>query len=517
MMASCAVVDAGRIDGTEATLVVNSLERQMARGALWMGLLRVSIRGISLISTVILARLLVPADFGLVAMATSVSAFLQLATAFSFDIPLIQKQDADRSSFDSAWTLNVLFHAVLSAALLLLAEPAAHFYQEARLDEVIRVLAAGFLVQGFENVGIVQFRKELDFRKDFIVMLSRKLGGFLVTIPLAFAFQSYWALVAGIVLGDVLGVALSYVLHPFRPRFSLAGVGPLLRFSKWLVLNNAINFLRLRSPDFVIGRISGSASLGLFTLAHEISTLPTTELVAPVNRAVFPGYSKLSTRIPELRKSYLNVLALVTAVALPAGLGIAAVADPLIQVVLGSKWASAAPIVSVLAIYGGINAMHANTGAVFNAIAKPHLITWLGSINVTLLLCASVFLALRYGAIGVAMAYLGTVTVMVPVIFYYACRETALRYRDLAAAIWRPMVSSLFMYALLREISATGLVSGRSAWLQLGMLVACGMVSYTVLMLILWTISGRPASAEQRLAALLVAKLRSAAHSPSVS
>src|SRR5690606_13797927 len=118
-----------------------------------------------------------------------------------------------RSHFDSAWTLNVAFYTALTIVLVLLADSAAAFYQDPRLTNVIYVLGAGFLVQGFENIGIVQFRKELDFRKDFIMMLSKKLAGFLVTIPLAFVMRSYWALVVGMVLGNALSVLLSYLLH----------------------------------------------------------------------------------------------------------------------------------------------------------------------------------------------------------------------------------------------------------------------------------------------------------------
>src|SRR5690606_37739254 len=123
--------------------------------------------------------------------------------------------------------------------------------------------------------------------------------------------------------------------------FCVEEASEMLNFSKWLIFNNAINFLRTRSPDFVIGRMSGPAGLGLFTVAYEISTLPTSELVAPINRVVFPGYSKLSKNIVLLGESYLNVLAVIAFFALPAGFGISAIAAPLVNVVLGSKWIEA--------------------------------------------------------------------------------------------------------------------------------------------------------------------------------
>ncbi len=480
----------------------------MAKGAAWMGLLRMCVKGISLISTVILARLLVPADFGIIAMATSIIAFLQLATAFSFDIPLIQKQDADRDYFDSAWTLNVVFYGVLAVALVLLAHPAALFYQEDRLTDVIRILAIGFFIQGFENIGVVYFRKELDFRKDFILMLSKRVLGFMVTIPLAFYLRSYWALITGMVISNISGVIITYLLHPFRPRFSLVSARELFHFSKWLMLNNIVNFLRNRSPDFVIGRISGTSSLGLFAVAMEVSTLPTSELVAPINRVVFPGYSKIANDQSRLRQSYVDVLAVIAVVALPAGFGLAAVATPLIDVFLGDKWAGAASIVSILAIYGGLNAIQTNTGSVFNAIGKPHLITLVGVVYMSVLLTASVALALAQGPTGVAIAYLGSTIVMGPITYYLVCRETALRYRDLVAAISPPLLASCLMYVAVSEFDrylATAGHTGSAS--RLGILVLSGATIYATMIFVLWIVRGRPRSAEYRLAHFIVQKL----------
>ncbi len=478
----------------------------MARGALWMSVLRMSIRGIGLVSTVILARLLVPADFGLVAMATSILAFLQLATAFGFDTPLIQNQQADRSHFDSAWTLNVAFYTALTIVLVLLADSAAAFYQDPRLTNVIYVLGAGFLVQGFENIGIVQFRKELDFRKDFIMMLSKKLAGFLVTIPLAFVMRSYWALVVGMVLGNALSVLLSYLLHPFRPRFSVSALGELFRFSRWLMLNNIINFLRMRSPDFVIGRMFGTSSLGLFSVAYEISTLPTTELVAPINRAVFPGYSKIGNDPALLGRSYLDVLAMIATIAVPAGFGIAAVAAPLVDLVLGSKWGGAAPIVGILAVYGGIDATCSNTGYAFNAIGKPYLGTLIGLINAALLLTLSISLALIFGAIGVAVGYLSTAVLIAPLVYWHASRQLSLRYRDVLGVIWRPVLCSIFMYCTILSIDMLQL--HHPSWFRLLLLVPLGVAVYSVLMFLLWVAAGRPKSAEYRVAMLVLAKIK---------
>ena len=484
---------------------MRDLNRKMARGILWMGALKVSVRGIGLVSIVILARLLVPADFGLIAMATSVLAFLELATAFSFDIPLIQNQKAERRHYDTAWTLNLIFHVALTVLLVALAGPAASFYQEERLVPVIYALSAGFFATGFSNIGVVQFRKELDFRMDYWVMLSQKLIGFVITIPLALWLRSYWALVIGMVAGNVLGVAATYFLHPYRPRFSLSCAGEMFNFSKWLILNNAVQFLRTRSPDFIIGRVSGTSALGLFSISYEISALPISEIVAPINRVVFSGYSKLSSNIPLLRQSYTDTLAVIAICALPFGFGISAVAVPLIELFFGQKWAGAAPLVGILGIFGGLHALHSNSGSIYNAIGKPYLITLTGACNITVLVLASIVLILEYGVIGIAVAYLGTSVLLTPFNFFILCREIGLELAVLLSVLWRPLIASIFMYACVAytDTLVTASITSNSA-VRLVMLFAEGVLAYLSALWALWFISGRDkATAEYRLTLLL--------------
>lgn len=476
---------------------MNDLSKKMARGALWMTLLRMSARGIGLVSTVILARLLVPADFGLIAMATSVIAFLELATAFGFDIPLIQNQRAERRHYDTAWTLNVVFYAGLTALVLALAIPAATFYQDERLTAVIYVLAIGFFARGLQNIGVVKFRKKLDFKRDFLLHFFTKVAGFAVTIPLAFFFRSYWALVAGMVTGNVTSVVLSYALHPFRPRLSFSAAKELLNFSKWLILNNAVNFLRMRSPDFVIGRISGPASLGLFTVAFEIAKLPTTELVAPINRAVFPGYAKLAKDSSALAKSYLDVFALIAFVTLPAAFGISAVAAPLVDVLLGDNWTAAGPLVALLAIFGAVNALSSNNSSVFNAVGKPYIIAAMGLANVSVLLTASITLAVEYGPLGVAAAYVGTSIILAPLGFYLVAKELELKGRDFVRVAWRPLICSMLMYGALFYLGQR--LAGTNPFATLGILLLAGALFYPACSLALWVLCGRPPSAEYRL------------------
>src|SRR6185437_4494802 len=226
---------------------MNDLNRQMAAGAAWMIFLRLAIRGLGFISVVILARLLTPADFGLIALATVIIAALELMSAFSFDVALIQKQGQSRAHYDTAWTITIIFSAITGLILVALAYPAARFYGDPRLQPIMYVLAAGTVVEGFQNIGVVAFRKEMDFSREFGFQISKKIFSFVVTVPLAFWLRNYWALVAGIVAGKAAGTIVSYMAHPYRARWSTAAWAELFHFSRWLFLNNFLGFLRARA------------------------------------------------------------------------------------------------------------------------------------------------------------------------------------------------------------------------------------------------------------------------------
>jgi O-antigen/teichoic acid export membrane protein len=157
----------------------------MARGAAWMVLMRLVIRAAGLVNMVILARLLVPEDFGLIAMAMLVVGAIDIVSEFNFDVVLIKKQAASRADYDTAWTLSIIRGAVVCLLLIAVADPAAELFDEPRLAAVAAVLALSPLLLGLQNIGVVDFRKRLDFRRDFLLMAGAKVVAVVVTVGLA--------------------------------------------------------------------------------------------------------------------------------------------------------------------------------------------------------------------------------------------------------------------------------------------------------------------------------------------
>jgi lipopolysaccharide exporter len=468
---------------------------QIARGAAWMLLFKLADKGVGLLSTLILARLLVPADFGLVAMASAVVALTQLLNAFGFDTALIQRQDARREHYDTAWTFNVVFGAVIAALLFVLAVPAGHFYRDDRLAPILFVLGAGALLGGFENIGTVAFRKDLDFKSEFRFLLIKRLAAFVVTIGIALAYQSYWALIAGTVTGRALSVWISFRLHPFRPRLSLAARHDLMHFSKWLLISSAIQFAQARSTDFILGRTVGPHGLGVYSIAFEIATMPSTELIAPVNRAVYPAYARLSTDLPQLRQRFVEVFSLICLVAVPIAAVLFGVADAAVRVVLGSKWLESVDLIRVFAVCGLVGALQSNLYLMIMAMGQPRANTLLSGAVLAVSLPVIVWASIAHGVMGAAVAQLAASLVGLVGIVLVFRRICGVGLRVLARAVARPALAGLVLVPALWQLDGL-LAQSWPALPRLLLLLAASAIIVLAVLVAAWQLAGRPPGAE---------------------
>lgn len=462
----------------------------MAKGAAWTVLLRFAVRGIGFVSTLILARLLVPEDFGLVAMATSVIALIDMFGDFGFHVFLVQKEELKKDDLDTAWTVQ-LGIAILQAVILsAIAIPLGWFYEDQRLPPIVWVLAGTVLITGFKNIGVINFQRDMQFHLDFYWRATSKFIGFMVTVALAFAFRSYWALVAGSGVLRFAETTLSYLLQPHRPRLRLAGCGEIFNFSKWIYCNTTLNFFNKRSPDFVVGRIAGASSLGLFSMAYDIAMLPTTEMVSPINRATFPGYAKIRNDASALRDGYLSVLGIIALISLPAGFGIAAIAEILVPVLLGEKWFQAIPLIKILALVGALMSLQTNASAVFMGQGKPWVNTWVSLARISVLVPCLIFFTLSHGAIGAALAYLITSIMISPVQFYVIIRSLRIHIKSLLDVLYKPLVSSIVMYYILINFMNPIVINLKEAYQFLGvfLLALAGGLTYIFCEILIWII-----------------------------
>lgn len=328
---------------------MSDIKGRIVRASLWITAARGTTNLLSALSTIVLARLLVPADFGLVALATSMLVVLQAFTQLSLSQALIHTREPTPDHYNTAWSLGLARGVLIGLGFALAAPFAADLYHEPRLQDVMLALAISAVLGGLQNPKIVMLQKQLRFHQEAVLGISSALMNVVVAIAVAVFFRSYWALVAGMLAGQIIKVVLSYTLFPFRPALRWKHVAELWRFSVWVSLGQIVDTLNYRFDQLLVGTYLGRVELGLYTVGSKLAVLPGQEIVRPLTSTLFPAFSLTADDPKRLRRAYQRVQALVTAIALPASIGVGLIADPMVRLALGEKWLGAIPVIQLMA------------------------------------------------------------------------------------------------------------------------------------------------------------------------
>ncbi|MFC7541192.1 oligosaccharide flippase family protein [Siccirubricoccus deserti] len=482
---------------------MSSTLARTAHGAGWVVAWRMTTRLLGLVSTLVLARLLTPADFGLVALAYACRSTLDACTNAGVEQQIIRSPNPTRELYDTAFTLNMA-RCLAIAALLALGAALAVFFGDPRLETVLLVLALLPAIGGFTNIGVVDFHRDLAFRREFQMMILPRLVTFVTSLGAALVFRSYWALVLSMVTGSICSVTMSYLMHPFRPRLSLVAWRELAGFSFWIWALSVASVVRDRADSFFVGRLLGPWSLGVYSLGSEIATLPASEVVGPICRASFPGLaaSQREGGDAATRDAFFRIIALTALVMLPAGVGVAMVAAPVVFLAVGPAWNEAVPLVAVLGIagvalpFGNISQVLLTAQGRMRLLFGVYLVAALARLG---LMAAFIpWLGLPGAALALGLGFLLDAVMMV----YFATRMLRVRPGAVLLPCWRPAAASAAMALVLW---ATGLgwapvpTDAAAAIRALAAGVGCGVVVYAAIAAALWLACNRPAGAESDL------------------
>ena len=472
----------------------------MLSGAAWVVAWRLCTRLLGLASIVVLARLMPPAAFGLVAVAAAFVQLLDAATTIGAEDSLVRAARTDRALLDTAFTLNLLRAAVSAALIAALAHPVAAFFGDPAVAPILLVLAAAALLDGATNIGIIAFRRDMRFDREFRLQLGPRLVGVLLTMVLAWLWQDHWALVAGIAVQRALRVAGSYLAHPYRPRLSLAAWRELLAFSAWSWATMMVIQLRDRAETLLVGRALGAGAVGLYDTGREIAMLPVTELSEPICRAAYSGFAAARNAGGDPGPGCVRVMATLLLLCLPAAAGLLMVAAPLVRLALGEAWMGAVPVLQAMAMA----AMFTAPGMVCSTLLRAYGLLALG-FRVTLASLpprlAVLLLALPDGGIALAAQGVAAVTVLGRIAtVMLTFRHFAIRWTALAAETWRSAAATAAMAGVLAAAGLgqdAGQAGGATALaLQLALATAAGAATYGGVLAGLWLLCGRPRGAE---------------------
>jgi lipopolysaccharide exporter len=463
-------------------------------GAVIVVTMRWTDRLIGLISTLVLARLLVPEDFGIVAMASIVVGLVDTLTDFGIVTALIHRQGIEGDDFSTAWTIRLIQCALVASIVVVIAPFATDYFNDERVKSVLWLMAITTLASGFENIGIVAFQKEMRFGKDFQFFFLRRVGGFVVTIALALWLRSYWALPLGALFGRVIGVGLSYLLHPFRPRFTLARFKRFWSFSQWMLVRSIGSYLDTRLDRLILGRRADASVVGAYAVSDEIASMPTSEVLAPIGRVLFPALVEARERPGEMSRIFLLALASQVMLAIPAATGLALVANNAVIVLLGMRWMSAVPLVQVLALLYGFAAVTHATGYLLLTLGYVRVLALFSWAQITLFAFGAIVLFPGSQALGLAYWRL-TVTSLGTLAFMAVALRLVgtVGVRDVLGIVWRPVgaagaMATCVVWLPVEELPAIG-----------ALLLQClvGAICYVTILLALWKLAGGPDGPER--------------------
>jgi lipopolysaccharide exporter len=462
-------------------------------GASWMVAMRWSVRALGMVNTLILVRLLSPEDFGVVAMAMIVYAFISSFNEVGLDMALIRLPVVSEQHYHTAWTLTVGFGLLNSLLLIFGAPLVASFFDDPRLEGIIYALAVVPLLNGLANTRLADFRRELDFVKDFRYNVISRALALPLTIALAVLVRNYWALVAGMIVQAGIALALGYRMRPFCPRICFKELRSLLGFSVWVQVRNVGTALGQRLDQLYIGKLMGARELGGYQVCQDITEMATTEVVLPLGRALLPGYSRIMGDSDRMRSAVYRVMEVHVILAFALAGGLTAVAGELIGVLMGDQWRDFVTAFQALAWAGGVAAVASSTGPVLVALGEMRLVAfsvWLrfGFSLLTLTLAVAVSGSL----LAIAVSRVAAMGALLAVLAIFTVKLLNGRLSDLGRLLVRPMLASVAMMCAVAIFQSSQYYA---AWAMLPLEVALGIVVYTTASVLLWLMVGRPEGA----------------------
>ncbi|WP_311173551.1 lipopolysaccharide biosynthesis protein [Halobellus ordinarius] len=465
------------------------LAERTAKSGVWAVFTNVADRGLQLLMVVILARLLDPADFGLLGIALLTLTALRRFSQLGFNEALIQNDATNVDSYlDTFWSIEIVRGFVLAGLLIVSAPYVAGFFGEPRAEPILEVIAVTPVLLGIKNPAIVYFKKDLAFHKQFVYTMSGSVVNFVVAVTLAVATRSVWALVFGYVAADAARFLTSYLINGYRPR---PGLDPdaareMFGFGKWITGSGIVYFLIGQGDDAVVGWLLTASSLGFYQVAYRFAKAPATEISQVISSVAFPAYSQLQDDIPQLRAAFFQTLQVTTLIAFPVAVGIAVVAPTFVEAAFGQEWMPMVPVMQLVAVYGFFIALGSTYSPIWKALGRPDYMTKLGVARLVLTAIVIIPATQRFGITGAAAAVTGVyIFPMMPFDVYLVIQSVETSLTRLLRELSYPAVASFLMGGVVFWLQ--GVLTLEWAILEFLILATVGAIVYGVAVAVLET------------------------------
>lgn len=425
-------------------------------------------RAFGALFTLILAAVLGPSDFGIVAIAVIYINFLQMFLDQGLAVALIQKKDLDRQHLNAVFWLDLALSAVLVLISIVLSHWWARINHSPQVAVVISVLSLCIPIEGLALVQKTLLARVLDFKSLSIRSNISVLAGGIIGLCMAFSGLGVWSLVGQQIMKDFTALLLLWKLSPWRPQFQFSWphLKGLMGFSFSNFVAQLGVFADAQAGSILIALLMGPYGVGLYRLADKVVNIIISVATLSIQAVTLPEFSRFQDQPEKLRQSALHCIRLSSTVTLPALAGLAAISLPLISI-MGPQWLPAAPVLKVVCMFGIVNIFHVFTGPMLQALSRANdlvFLEWGRTIFcIACLLVAGYFcrnLDVYHQLMTIVWTrFLTTALVVTPVFVFILMRLCQIRIRDFAAAIAPSALTSLAVVGAVGSFHALG-------WLQ---------------------------------------------------
>ena len=454
-----------------------SLKLRALQGAVWNAVENVGSQLTSFVLFLVFARLISPDAIGVVQMAITLLGFLTIFVEHGFSAVIIRAPTLRPAMLNTAFWLGLGGGTTLAVALTLSADAIALAYRSPELAHVLRVLAWTVPLTTLSCVQTALLIRNLAFKTQALRRLVAVLGGGIVGVWLALLDYGVWSLVARLLVEAAIDCAIAWGYTDFRPGTSLSRseARGFASFGSRIVGSYAVGFLNRRTDELLIGFVLGPVALGYYAVAARAMSLVTEVALRAAQRTAVPVLSKLQDEPERLRETYYTAVELAAVVACPVFVGLSAVAPELCVTMFGAKWAPVVPAMQILGLAGVAMSIAIYTAPVLISVGKP---SWLFQFTLaeTVINVAAAAIAVRFGIVAVAIAYVVRSYVALPLVLAVTQRALGTRSLRVLRLVFPPGFSSLLMFAVVALVR--GLLPSLPAAARLVLLVTAGGATY---------------------------------------
>lgn len=465
--------------------------------AAWLVVVRLLTKSIDFIALLVFARLLTPADFGLVAIAMTLVFIIEAILELPINQVLVQQRTITKPQLDTAFTLALLRGCIIAAMMALAAYPFSVIYGDHRLVGLVLALGWAPMVRGLASPKLAVYAQQINFTRDLVIDLSGKLVSLVISVALAWQTHSYWALVVGTVVTPLAMMATSYLVAPYRPRLTLSEWPIFASFAGWSTVTQMLSALSFQADRLILGRFATRHELGTFTLANDLSNIPEQALIKPIMRPLMSAFARMNENPERLRQVYQRASVGVLAMGTPVILGLCLLSDPIVRLTLGGKWLLAIPILHFLPLSLIPPLLTAPFWSLAMAVRRPRLYALQALFDLILRTVLLLVGALIAGIGGIIIARIVTSLLSMVSATWCVRSITGTSVLRQFAATWRVFLASAALSCSVYWLRPmTDGSNGFELALVLGMVVAVGATIYLTVLLGCWRVAGAPEGVE---------------------